>query len=268
MTNTETLIDRWRELMAKRLATQRCEPRPCAALAFLCLVRPQQGLVPLRRVTVVVVHDVSLPRRVVPKLRLAGYGARVTQKGLVWGGPHAHRFEKNLSLCPRDGAGGPRLSLRQTELVDIGIRLARRLAYAQRYPAYPCREVPDLPRVWAGFCDDGRVGPRQLRIFGRQHAGGLSNEQLFSATVRRYQGLLLLPFAWVSHLYRHVVEYFAELRYSAARQTIRISGAPYSSLVGHSSGTGFDLWASRFGGRSSQRKDNTDRSAFRRLAVA
>lgn len=268
MTNTEVLIDRWRELMAKRLATQRRDPRPFAALSFLCRGRPQRGLVPLRRVTAVVAHDVRVPRRVVPKLRLAGYGARITQSGIVWGGPHAHRFEKNLSLCPQDGAGGPRLSLRQLELLDVGFRLGRRLAYAQRYPAYPCRDVPELPQVWAGLCDDGRVGPDQLHIAGRQQLGELSNEQIFATTARRHQGLLLLPFDWVSHLGRHVVEYFADLRYRAERQTIQISGGLINSLMGHSSGAVFDLWSSRFGGQGRRQKQAKTQVAIRHLAVA
>lgn len=268
MTNSEILIDRWRHLMTTRLATQRRDPQPFAALGFLCRDRPQARFVPLRQVTVVVAHDVVVPHRMMPKLRLAGYGARVNQSGVVWGGADAHRFEKNLSLCPQDGAGGPRLSLRQPELIDAGIRLARRLSYARRHPAYPCRDVPEFPQVWAGFCDEGRIGPEQLRLDGRKQTGELSVEQLFAATAVRHKGLLLIPIDWVAHLRRHVIEYFVDLRYRLARQTIRMTGPPINSLEGRSSGVVFDLWGSRFGGQRKRRTRQADSLLDRRLAVA
>lgn len=235
------LQERWRDVMRRRMISARHSGPRHAALGFLSRDPPRSGFVPLRQLTIVVAHDVVVPGRLTPKLRLAGYSARVSKAGIQWGGVQGHRFEKNLALTPQPRARGPRLDLLQPELVTLGLRLTRRLEHFAKHPNFPQRTAPVLPRVWAGLIDDGKIRTCDLGLKEMNVSAG-------DALPCRVGGLLLVPVAWIDEgSRRDVVEYFAELRFASCLQSIVLQDGQQEGLVGTTADGPFDFCSSKFG---------------------
>ena len=146
-TSEPTPLDQWRERLGGR--RRRAQPRPIAALGYLTDCSPDDGLIEVEKLTLVLLHDEPI-RFGQCALRLAGHcGSRVPW-GVRFGG-HAHcRFVKDLMLQPVAGGEGYRVDLANEELLLLGLQLERDLDRHVRFHKR-LRDRPSLPKLWAGF---------------------------------------------------------------------------------------------------------------------
>ena len=109
------------------------------------------------------------------------------------------------------------------------------------------RQQLRLPCLWAGFTPAQAVnitgdGP-ELAAYCRRT--GKSAEHVMRHICREYYGLVLFPFAWVSHRWQDAVAVFADLERFPRRQVFSLTD-PRQDLVGFDGVAEFDFVHSRF----------------------
>ena len=242
------LVDRWQRQIGRRLRLDVPVPRPFAALDLLVRGGDREGLVPIDRLTFVLLHDVVDPGvHDGHRLRLAGYGIEGDPCGVAIGGAEAHRFEKNLALEPLRWSRDERVDADDAWMLRLGLRMDRRVERHSRSRRAVEFDRPALPSFWAAFppevaldivCD----GPEWLGVL---HESGRSADELVASHRRELEGLVLLPVAWVSHVVEEAITLFADLDGLARRQLFRLSDAE-GALVGFRGACQFDFLSSRF----------------------
>ena len=94
------LLQQWRQQVGGQLRQRTARgPRELAALSFLPRGVQYEGMIDVRRLLLVVVHD-ELRWDQSPAIRVAGYMAVAVSWGVRFGGAEQHRFEKDLSRPP------------------------------------------------------------------------------------------------------------------------------------------------------------------------
>ncbi len=219
-TSEPTPLDQWRERLGGR--RRRAQPRPIVALGYLVDCPPVDGLIEVEKLTMVLLHDEPI-RFGQCALRLAGHSGSRIPWGVRFGG-YAHcRFVKDLMLKPVEGGEGYRVDLADAELMLLGLQLERDLDRNVRFHKR-LRDRPSLPKLWAGFPPEFAAnitgdGPELAAYAARI---GSHPECLLDRLRRDYQGLTLLPLAWVSHHWQQALAIFADLNHFPKRQVFRL----------------------------------------------
>ncbi len=248
-------LDQWRQAVGcRRLPMQ---ARPLAALGYLTDAPLVEGLVEIEKLTTILLYDEPIGSGRLT-LRLAGYSARCIPWGVRFGGPGQCRFLKDLRLQPVSRAQGYRLDLVDTELLSLGLGLARELDRCHRYHQRRVRKQVRLPKLWAGFreqdvADLAGDGPE---LTGYARRTGKRPRHLMARLRRRHLGLVLYPLAWTSHHWQQVVAIFAELEEFPTRQVFRLLHRP-DAFAGYQAAAEFNFAAQRFPARRRRRRRTT-----------
>ena len=259
------LIHRWRrQIGSQQRRRARRAPRPFAALSYLVNGPVIEGLIDLRRLVLVVLHD-QLRGEESPVIRVAGYTGTVIPWGVMFGGADQIRLDKNLSLAPAANARGGRLDLAQGGLLSLALQLDRQLERHLDYPHLPRRTRPRLPQLWATV--DRAVVDEVCRE-GLQYRDQSSNDDMppykcLAASRRELSGMSLLPLELISHAWQRFGAVFADLRQFPKRQVFSVEN-PAADLCGYDGAVEFDFFHSRFGtpsSRPSQRRRRRRRAA-------
>ncbi len=215
-TNDNELRRRWRRQVSSRsIYCPGRAPREGVALGFLIDGWRRDELVELRRLTTIVLFDERAANGRT-SIRVLGYRPELVGQEIVWTGPQAQRLRKDLALPPRPLATGRRLDSRRRDLLELALRLDRRLSQAQRRLERLRYTEPRFPRVWAGL----RPNVADQLI---DDAEQLPSDQLAPplARFRREQdGLSLLPADWIGDDLPRATALFAEQSGLPARQAI------------------------------------------------
>lgn len=230
------LLARWR----RQIGAQRRSLRGLGGLACLVDGGPEADLVPLERLTLLVLHD--LPRGDQVAVRLAAFAAGRVPHGVQWGGAAQRRLRKDLALAPAPRGQGLRLDLFDAPLVDAALRLNWRIDLALRYQRSAARARLRLPRLWAGFAEEVAAdmtgdGPELAALAAKF---GLPPAALLTKFRREHGGRTLFPLDWVSHRAPEAVGLWAELRGFPQRQVFGL-GRETDQLVGYAGAAAFDF---------------------------
>jgi hypothetical protein len=178
-------------------------------------------------------------------LRLAGYRASVVEHGLQWGGPENSVFFKDLKLMPGCGANGERIDCRNGNLLSVAMNLREQVANEiQRRNIQPAVR---LPRAWAAFrAGAARRVPGEGPEFEQACCKAGSGEyELIHQTMRRFEGLRLIPVDWVGAELRNAMTVFVESASFPRLQVVRIED-PQTDLMGYEGANSFDFYHSRY----------------------
>jgi hypothetical protein len=239
-----SLFQRWWSQVGRRRSTRDC--RPLAALGFL--YRPQdvcQGLIDLRKLTTVVLHDEEIGRWS-PALRLLGAGTDVVPYGVAWGGPGLARFYHDLRLEPKHGARGMRINATNTGLLELALRLHRQLHCVERYEPRAARSELKLPPLWAGFAPGDLEaitgdGPELATLCRKFDFSAQAMLEIFR---RDHWGLACLPVDWVSGHLGKALRLFADLNEVPPVQIFQLEELP-GQLVGYQGAVAYDFYHCR-----------------------
>ncbi len=205
------LVDRWHRQIGRRVRLDLPLPRPFAAFDIVNPGR-QETLVPVERLTLVLLHDV-VDECGAHRLRFAGYGARRIPWGVALGGAESHAFEKNLVLEPLGWARGERLDASSDWMLQTALRMDRRIERHARTRCPVGWDRPVLPAFWAAFTEDvlSEITCEGPELNGLVHETGRSVADLVAMTRRTYEDHVLLPLAWVSHAVEQATDVYANL---------------------------------------------------------
>jgi hypothetical protein len=241
------LFHRWRQQIARDLRRRATQgPRPLAAISYLVRGPIVEGLVDLRRLVFVTLHDKHLADGWLTT-RVASFASLVIPWGVKIGGPEQSRFEKDLSRSPAFGAKGRRFDLAHPEALTLAFDLDRCLERHLRFPQMPRLRQPRWPALWAAFepcaaTDLCGAGP-EFEALGPYHGHG--QQVLFRASGRPIGGLVAFPLAYVSHAWQQFGAIYANLKSLPKRQVIALDH-PAKNLCGFTGAIEFDLLNSRF----------------------
>ena len=256
------LQQRWRQQVASQLRRRVVNgPRPLAAITYLVRGRVEDGLVDVRHLSFIALHD-KMQEDGSSIIRCAGYSAATVPWGVKIGGADDCKFEKNLAISPGSAARGARFDVLRGELLSLALSLDQVLERHSRYPHLPRRQQLRWPKLWAAFATDvaGRIelaGPE----FESAHLG---NEcAAIPPLAGTAAGLALFPLAYVSHAWRQILAIFADLTTIPKRQVISLEPNA-RNLRGYEGAIEFDLVGSRFPLAAAARR----RKAPRQFATA
>jgi hypothetical protein len=241
------LIQRWRQQIAgQRRRRAAGGPRALAAVGYLVHGPVHNGLVDIRRIVFVTLHDeVDAAGRLAT--RVGGFRAAAVPWGVKIGGPEHTRFEKDLGRPPAFRAKGRRFDLAHPDVLAIAMDLDRLVERHLRFPHFPRRRQPRWPTLWAAFSPHVAVGlcgqgPEFEALTG---PGGRGNADLLMANRRRIGGLVAFPLVYVSHAWQQCLAIHADVRSLPKRQVITLEQKA-KNLCGYSGAIEFDLLHSRF----------------------
>ena len=243
--NSPSLLDQWRQRFGGR---RRCNrpPRPLAAMGYLANGPTIEGLIEIEKLTIIILSDepVCFGQHT---LRLAGFSGSRVPWGIQWGGPENCRFLKNLLLQPVPNGPGLRLNTASTDLLRLGLQLDRDLEKHVRHPSFAVRQQLRLPCLWAAFtpADAATITGDGTKLPACGRRIGKLPWRLMEQIRRKYFGLSLLPFSWVSHHWRQAVAVFADLERFPQRQVVSLR-CPSDDLVGYQDAASFDFLHDRF----------------------
>ncbi len=236
-TPESTPLDQWRERFGGR--RRRAQARTIAALGYLTDCPAIDGLVPIEKLTLVLLYDEPI-RLGQCALRLVGYRAAPVAWGVRFGGRNACRFVKDLMLQPVPGGDGYRIDLADEELLALGLLLERDMDRCVRFHK-PVRECPNLPKLWAAFSPESASGVTgdgpELHAYAARV--GADPAELFERFRRQHHGMTLLPLPWASHRWQDARAIFADLHRYPKRQVFRLHGR--DDLAGFQAAAEFDF---------------------------
>jgi hypothetical protein len=238
------LLQRWWAQVGRRRSPRDC--RPLAALGFLYRTEDVcSGLIDLRKLTTVVLHDEEIGRWS-PALRLLGAGADVVPYGVAWGGPGLARFYHDLRLEPKHGARGLRINAANSGLLELALRLYRQLHRVERYEPRAARRELKLPPLWAGFAPSdvdaiSGEGPELAELCKKFDFSAQAMLEIFR---RDHWGLACLPVDWVSNHLGKALRLFADLNDVPPMQVFRLEELP-GQLVGYQGAVAYDFYHCR-----------------------
>ncbi|MCC7085166.1 MAG: hypothetical protein IT427_09180 [Pirellulales bacterium] len=141
----------WQEQIGRERGMRlRRGPRPFAALIVHYRGYAVDGFVELSRLRIDVLHDRQNPGGPVIH-RFARYSAGLIADGVIFGGANRIQFEKNLSLTPGRKSYGRRIGAKDPNLLGAALEIDRYLERHSRFPNYPRRAMPRLPRCWVSL---------------------------------------------------------------------------------------------------------------------
>ena len=219
-----------------------------AAMSVLTKAKLHEGLIPLRRVLFVVLHD-EISGWCPERTRLAGYGARRVAWGVRCGGAQDCRFDKNANPRPKPRAVGWRMDARHRAVVRTARQLRKEIASRQSESDGAISTHIQLPEFWAAFgpCDVDRIDGDGPELLGEVHTTGQSAAELMCERRRDHNGLTLYPLPWVSHLWERFRAVFVDLADFPRHQVFQLSD-PATDLCGFRAACEFDFFHSRFRG--------------------
>jgi hypothetical protein len=247
----DSLLRRWDLFVGNHRRPRR--PRQLAALGLLVKDDEQRGLVDLHRLSLVVLFDEDIGRRL-PALRLAGYGASRIEHGVQFGGEESARFYIDFGIEPFAGACGLQLDARRTELFQLALQLHRQLHRVGQIRPNRVRLQPQLPSLWAGFApaDAASLSGEGPELTELSQKFDLPMDVLLRKFEREHQGLRCFPLEWVSSHTGRALQVFADLEGFPRRQVFRLTAMP-DSLLGFQGACAFDFYSSRMRSRHQRR---------------
>lgn len=253
-TNACTLLHRWSRQIAARHNLTRADKLQRAAMGYVTRERDDGGLIALDQVTFVVVSLEPAQRGRQP-IRVAGFSGSCVPWGVLWGGAANNIFCKDLSLPPIPQARGRNLDLNRSDVVDLALRLERRL-----HEGYPCRSRHRrvrLPRLWAALepsvAANASVSGPELMAASRRT--GKHPTALREQIQRYHRGFVLLPLDWVSHAWESFATVFADLTTVPKQQVVEARRIA-KTLRGFRGACEFDFVTSRFDHARNTRREN------------
>ena len=248
------LKQRWRQQLASQQRRRLGQgPRPLAAVTHLVRGQLQDGLIDVRHLSFIVLHD----QQGGDEIRCAGYGATSVPWGLKIGGADNCKFDKDLAIAPGPKAKGRRFDSANGELLELVLNLDQLLERHGRYPHFPRRQQLQWPTLWAAFAPSVAS---QIQWSGPEFDSDKRRENHFvdASLVRTAPGLALYPLPYVSHAWREILVIFADLTTIPKRQVIALE--PHArNLRGHEGAVEFDLLSSRFPTSAAVRRRTTTR---------
>jgi hypothetical protein len=241
-----TLLNRWSQQIAARRGTLgRADRLNRVAIGYVTREHDDFGLIALDQVIFVVVTYERLGHGR-QSIRVSGFAGSSVPWGVKWGGSANHRFCKDLSLPPIPNGSGRNLDLNRPDVVDLAMRLERRLC--QRYPCRSRNRRLRLPRLWAAiepsFAADVTLDGPELMSTSRRT--GKHSTALREQMQRYHRGFILLPLDWVSHAWESFAAVFADLTTIPKQQVVE-SRRIAKTLRGFRGACEFDFLTSRFG---------------------
>jgi hypothetical protein len=244
---TSDLLVRWRH-QYRRQHSHTLSPHgyEVGAIGFLADGNHQPQLVEIGNLLVLVVYDAKLPNGRVAS-RLLGYGVTTIAHGLQWGGAANSRLLKDLTLQPRARARGMRIDLWNSNLLQLALRLERRIDQAHRFQPSIAHRRLRLPRPWAGFLPRQAAGirgdgPEFQRLCGKFN---VAPEAMLAKFRRSHEGLDLYPLEYVGDQFDAAVAVFADLEHFPRCHAFGL-GAKGSGLVGYQAASAFDFLRHHF----------------------
>jgi len=256
------LQQRWRQQVASQLRRRVANgPRPLAAITYLVRGRVEDGLVDIRHLNFIALHD-KMQEDGSSIIRCAGYSAASVPWGLKIGGPDDCKFDKNLAISPGPAARGARFDVLNGELLSLALNLDQVLERHSRYPHLPRRQQLRWPKLWAAFATD--VASR-IEFAGPEleHAHRRNECAAIPPLAGTAAGFALFPLAYVSHAWRQILAIFADLSTIPKRQVISLEPNA-RNLRGYEDAVEFDLVGSCFPLAAAARR----RTSSRRFATA
>lgn len=141
------VLQRWRRQIAGRTSlADRRGVRPFVLVGYRLDAPPEGTLVPLERLTFLVLFD---ERNEDDHLatRLLGFRGRTMHDRIQVGGPELTRFDKDLRLPPCSG-NGCRLDPHDAALCETALGSEKYLERVNRHPHYPRRNILRWPTWW------------------------------------------------------------------------------------------------------------------------
>ena len=250
------LSRRWQQQVASQWRRRSAAgPRPLAALSYLAFGPIREGLIDVRRLIWVALHD-QHQVRAPHAIRVAGYSTSLTAWGVQVGGPDQCRFEKDLALPT--GNHGRRFQAGEAASLTLALDLDRTLSRHAERAYFPRRQQWRWPRFWGAFSPSVA---QQLAGSGPEFAaisqGDRSPAESLAVHQRLQRDQILYPLEYVSHAWRDVRAIYADLTTVPKRQVIDLVD-PERQLIGFHEALAFDCWHSRFSpGMPSQRRRRT-----------
>lgn len=231
------LLRRW--YCQVRRGPLRCVPphdHPLAALGYLVDGPVRDGMIDVRRLILVVVHQLQTDKF---GIRMAGYRATPIPWGVCVGGSDQHCFEKDLALRPSRGARARRFDLGQPKLLTLALDLHRYLRRCTRRRHMPRPHSPRLPPLWAA------LPSRHASFAGPEWDEVKSSLLGMEDHYRRQLGRsVLYPLNYVSHAWCHISAVYADIG-GMPRRHVFLADRP-DAMRGFRGACEFDLLSSRF----------------------
>jgi hypothetical protein len=239
------LLQRWRCQVASQRRRNACALRQDAALGYLAQGPIYHGLIDVRRLVFVVLHDQQRPNNALA-MRVSGYVASGVPWGVKIGGSDHNRFEKDLMCAPARRARGQRFDLAQSELLGLALQLDRYLDRQARHCRKPRLHHPRWPQPWAAFepaiaAHFRGAGPE----FETRRDACTRPADRFRSVQRTVIGLTAFPLEWVSHEWQRITTVFADMQSMPKRQIFTLDHA-HRNLCGFGGAVEYDLLNSRF----------------------
>jgi hypothetical protein len=239
------LVQRWRQQIAcQRRRREARGPRHMTAVGHLARGPIDDGMIDVRRLMFVVVHD-QLRANETTAIRVAGYSSTPISWGVQIGGAKQTRFEKDLARAPGVEVCGRRFNLQQGDVLSLALELDCYLERHSRYPGLPRLRQPRWPQLWAAFDPNtaGRIQPDGPEWQDKRQDGAQLGTE--APPRRAIFGLVAFPLEFVSHAWRQFAAVFADLKSMPKRQVIALDH-PERSLQGFCGAIEYDLLSSRF----------------------
>ena len=224
--------------------------RGCAGVSFVDQSRISDCYAELQRVSIKVMYldepNHNLAERCGPAaVRVSAYRCSIVPHGIQWGGPDQCEHFKDLKLMPGCGARGERIDCRKGSLLRSALDFLDRIGSEIRR-----RNIRDricLPRAWGAYRAShvGRLAGEGPEFEEACEVTGLRGRELIRQTMRRFEGLYLVPADWVGTDLGNATTVFAEMAGFPRFQVVRIED-PRTDLLGYEGASHFDLYHSRF----------------------
>lgn len=241
------LLTKWRRQVARRTRrSPQSALRGVGAMGLLVDGNQTSDLVEIEKLFVLIMHDEEFsPGRVA--VRLSGYRVSRVEHGVQWGGTANSRLVKDLALAPRQFARGLRVDLTDATLLELALRLDRRIDQALRFQPSVSRRQLRLPGLWAGY---QRSHEEKLTGSGPEFQAlcerfKIESDSMFRKFRREYQGLVLYPLDFLTDQLGAAVAVFAEMHQFPQCHAFGL-GSDASGLVGYLGASAFDFCSTNF----------------------
>ena len=156
------------------------------------------------------------------------------------------RFEKDLALPPDYLPPCSRIAPGNGKLLRQALQLDGYLELHAKFPYYPRKCSPKLPRFLAALKSDSPVadGP-ELAAYCEQ--SGLDSRSATAQLRRLHRGQWLHPVEFVSHSWHEFAAVYADMTGVPKRQIVRLDSE--ESLKGYRGACQYDFLGSRFQSR-------------------
>jgi hypothetical protein len=212
--------------------------RPFCAVFFRFRGPTMNGLIELARLRIDVLHDLQGASGPVIH-RLARFRPGLVANGIMFGGASRRQLEKNLSMTPGGKWSGRRIAATDSSLLGDALVIDKFLERHSRYPNYPRRSQPRLPRVLVSLSVNHPTGSGpEFERYCRDT--GWPVDLALTSVRRLHRGRWLFPIEFVLHHAQCFGGVYADMTTVSRRQVFRFERT--EDLIGHDGACRFDFW--------------------------